>query len=211
VGEPRRRSLARRNIGVLGGTFDPVHTGHLIVAQEVAIVMGLERVIFVPDRHPWLKADRPISPAEHRLEMLRLALEGGPNFAFSRVDLNRPGPSYSVDTLADLQKELGGEVELFFILGWDVLQEVPRWWQPQRLVEICRLVAVPRPGSLRPDLSELEREVPGIARRTRLLEGPLIGISSSEVRWRVREGLPIRYLVPEAVEKYIREQGLYIA
>ncbi|MEE8471741.1 MAG: nicotinate-nucleotide adenylyltransferase [Dehalococcoidia bacterium] len=193
-------------MGVLGGTFDPVHVGHLIVAQEVASAMGLDGVIFVPARQPWLKGDRPISPAEQRLEMLRLALEGEPTFTLSLVDLDRAGPSYTVDTLSDL----GGEASLYFILGWDALRELPRWWQPRRLVEMCRLVAVPRPGSPRPDLEALDREVPGIAGRTRLLEEPLIGISSTEVRRRVMEGLPIRFLVPEAVERYIKDNGLYV-
>ena len=193
-------------MGVLGGTFDPVHTGHLIVAQEAASAMGLDGVIFVPARHPWRKGDRPISPAEQRLEMLCLALEGEPTFTISRVDLDRAGPSYTVDTLSDL----GEEASLYFILGWDALRELPRWWQPGRLVEMCHLVAVPRPGSLRPDLEALDREVPGIAGRARLLEEPLIGISSTEVRRRVREGLPIRFLVPEAVEGYVKDNGLYV-
>ena len=116
--------LAKRNIGVLGGTFDPVHTAHLIIAQEVKVELGLERVIFVPARNPWLKGDRAIAGADHRLEMLRLALDANTDFAISTVDLDRPGPSFTVDTLADLGKELGVEAEFFFILGWDALRQL---------------------------------------------------------------------------------------
>ena len=197
------------DIGILGGTFDPIHIGHLIVAEEARLRLGLSKVIFVPAGEPWLKGDREVSAGEHRLEMIRLAIAPHPGFEVSTVDLERPGPSYTVDTLTDLRRELGEKANFYFILGVDALNELPTWREPQRIAEMCHLVAVRRPGSGEVDLASLERSIPGISRRVFFLDNPEIGISSSDIRERVAKGLPIRYLVPEAVEQYIREQGLY--
>ncbi|TET38011.1 MAG: nicotinate-nucleotide adenylyltransferase [Dehalococcoidia bacterium] len=197
------------NIGVLGGTFDPIHIGHLIVAEEARLRLGLSQVIFVPAGEPWLKEHRIISLGEHRLEMIRLAIVSNPSFRASTVDLERPSPSYTVDTLTDLKRELGEEADFYFILGLDALAEFSTWREPERILEMCRLVAVKRPEVRDLDLESLERSIPGISRRAIILDNTQIGISSSEIRERLANGLPIRYLVPDAVERYIREQGLY--
>lgn len=196
------------NIGVLGGTFDPIHIGHLLVAEEVAARLDPSRILFVPAGQPWLKANNAISPAEHRLEMVRLAIAGKPGFELSTIEIERPGPTYTVDTIAELQAQLGGD-ELFFILGWDNLSQLPQWHQPARLIKMCRLVAVPRVDFPLPDLPSLEKELPGISQRVILFDAPRIDINASEIRRRAAEGLSIGELVPEPVERYIKEHGLY--
>jgi nicotinate-nucleotide adenylyltransferase len=195
-------------IGVLGGTFDPIHLGHLKVAEEVTASLTLDEVIFMPAGQPWLKADNLISPAEHRLEMIRLALAGRDNFKLSTMEIERPGPTYTVDTMAELGRQLGSD-ELFFILGWDNLSQLPQWHEPSRLIELCRLVAVPRVDFPPPDLKSLEAAIPGLSQRVILLNAPRIDVNASEIRRMVREGLSIRNLVPEVVERYIKEHKLY--
>ena len=197
-------------IGVLGGTFDPVHLGHLIIAEEVRSKLELAEVIFVPAGEPWLKPHRSISAAADRLEMLHRALQSNPRFRVSTVDIDRPGPSYSVDTIADLRNQMGAEAEFYFIIGPDALAGLPNWREPTRLAEICQIVGVTRPGYRDFDLSSLEPSIPQASRRIMLLDVPQIGISSSEIRERVAQGLPIRYQVPEPVEEYIRQQELYV-
>lgn len=197
-------------IGVLGGTFDPIHNGHLIIAEEARVKLGLERVIFVPAGKPWLKEHRNIAPGEHRLEMIRLAIASNPHFSVSTVDLERAGPSYTVHTLPDVRRELGGEVDFYFILGVDALAGLPSWKEPEGVVDMCYLVAARRPGSGALDLESLERSIPGISSHIILLDNPLIDISSTDIRQRVAAGLPITNLVPDAVERYIREKGLYV-
>jgi len=196
------------NIGVLGGTFDPIHIGHLLVAEEVAARLDLSRILFVPAGQPWLKANNAISLAEHRLEMVRLAIAGKPGFELSTIEIERPGPTYTVDTIAELQAQLGGD-ELFFILGWDNLIQLPQWHQPARLIEMCRLVAVPRVDFPLPDLASLEKELPDISERVILFDKPRIDINASEIRRRAAQGLSIGELVPAPVERYIKEHGLY--
>lgn len=198
------------DIGVLGGTFDPIHNGHLIIAEEARVKLGLERVIFVPAGKPWLKEHRNIAPGEHRLEMIRLAIAPNPHFSVSTVDLERAGPSYTVHTLPDVRRELGGEVDFYFILGVDALAGLPSWKEPEGVVDMCYLVAARRPGSGALDLESLERSIPGISSHIILLDNPLIDISSTDIRERVAEGKSIHDLVPDAVERYIGEQGLYI-
>lgn len=195
------------NIGVLGGTFDPIHLGHLIVAEEARTRLGLEEVVFVPAGQPWLKRDRDITPALHRVEMVRLAIADNPHFRVSTLEVDRQGPSYTVDTLALLQKQLGHGTALFFILGRDTLTELPLWKEPQRVIQLCRLVVPPRLGAR--DLKHLDTAIPGLRDRLIQLDMPVIGISSSEIRRRVAKGLPIRYWVPPQIEKYIWEQKLY--
>jgi nicotinate-nucleotide adenylyltransferase len=196
-------------IGVLGGTFDPVHIGHIRVAEEVTTRLNLDEVLFIPAGQPWLKADNLISPAEHRLEMVRLALAGKPNFKLSTMELDRPGPTYTVDTMAELKRQLGAGDELFFILGWDNLTQIPQWHEPSRLVKLCHLVAVPRVDFPPPDLKSLDAVIPGLSKRVTILDAPRIDINASEIRRRVRDGLSIQNLVPEPVERYIKEHRLY--
>lgn len=199
------------NIGVLGGTFDPVHIGHLVLAEEVRARLGLAEVLFVPAGRPYLKEDTSISAAKHRLQMVRLAITDKSYFKLSTMEIERAGPSYTVDTIAELKSQLSDGDELFFILGWDNLEDLPQWREPRRLISICRLVAVPRVGYPLPDLNSLEKTVPGLSERVVMLDKPEIDISASVIRERVARGLSIEHLVPEAVEKYIGEQGLYSA
>ncbi len=204
------------NIGILGGTFDPIHIGHLIVAEEARIRLGLEEVLFVPAGQPVFKPDRDITPASHRVEMVRRAISDNPHFKLCTLEVERPGPSYTVDTLMMLRKQLGREASFFFILGRDTLAELHLWKEPRKLVRLCKLVAAPRPvlsaveGSGSKDLKHLETSIPELPGRVIQLEMPVIGISSSEIRQRVAQGLSIRYLVPEGVETYITEQKIYL-
>ena len=199
------------NIGVLGGTFDPVHNAHLIVAEEAKNRLNLVEVIFVPAGQPWLKVNRPITPAEHRLQMLRLALADKPYFKLSTMEIERTGPSYTVDTITELRGQLDAGDEIFFILGQDNLVQLPQWWEPSRLIQLCYLVAVPRPGSASPNLKVLEAGLPGISQRVMLMDKPHIDISASVIRDRVARGLSIRHLVPEPVNRYIKENRLYVS
>jgi len=196
-------------LGVLGGTFDPVHNGHLAVAAEVLRELGLDEVLFVPAGNPWLKADMDISPAEHRVAMVRLAIAGTPQYSLSAIEVDRPGPTHTLDTLAELWRRLGSNDELYFVMGWDAFSKLPVWHAAGRIIQLCRLVAVPRPGARRPDLGALEVSIPGLSERVTLLDGPRVDISATDIRKRVSRGLSITGLVPPAVEAYIREQGLY--
>jgi nicotinate-nucleotide adenylyltransferase len=195
------------NIGVLGGTFDPIHIGHLIIAEEARIKLALAEVLFVPTGQPWLKQDRDITPAAHRVEMVRRAIEDNPSFKLSTLEVDRPGPSYTVDTLESLQDQLSSETSLFFVLGRDTLADLPLWKEPSEVIRLCRLVVPPRLGSR--DLRHLEEAIPGLQERVVQLDMPVIGISSSEIRQRIARGLSIRYLVPPGVEEYIAEQRIY--
>ena len=198
------------NIGVLGGTFDPVHMGHLIIAEEVRARLDLAEVLFVPAGQPWLKINNVISPAQHRVEMVRLAIADEPSFKLSTMEIERPGPSYTVDTMAELSSQIGAGDKLFFILGWDNLIQLPHWHEPSRLVRLCRLVPVRRVGYPSLDLDALEAAIPGLSQSIIMLDTPQIGISSSEIRDRVARGLSIHQLVPEPVERYIKQHKLYV-
>ncbi len=197
------------DIGVLGGTFDPIHLGHLMMAEEAKQRLALARVIFVPAGQPWLKVDKAVAPGTHRVEMVRRAIAGQADFELSTTEVDRPGPSYTVDTVDVLERQLGTEASFFLLLGWDSLAELALWKEPAKLVQLCRLVAIPRPDCSPPDLEALESSIPGIARSMVLLDVPPVDISSSDIRERVAQGLPFRHLVPEEVAKYIEEQGLY--
>lgn len=203
------------NVGVLGGTFDPIHVGHLVVAEEARAQLGLSQVLFVPAGQPWLKQDRDITPVVHRIEMVRRAIADNPDFKLCSLEVQRPGPSYTVDTLTMLLGQLGNDTSLFFILGRDILAELPSWKEPQKLLQLCRLVVAPRPfsseaaGSSSSDFKHLEKAIPGLTDAVIRLHMPVIGVSSSEIRGRIARGLSVRYLVPHGVEEYITEQGLY--
>ena len=198
------------DIGVLGGTFDPIHNGHLAVAEEARIQLNLAEVLYVVAGQPWLKPDSPVAAAEHRVKMVRLALAAKPYFRVSTTEIERAGPTYTVDTMAELKAQFGARNKLFFILGWDSLAEFPRWKEPSRLIKICRLVAVPRPGSSCPDLQALEAAVPGLSQRLIFLNKPQIDISATAIRSRVAQGLPIDHLIPKAVDEYIKRHKLYV-
>lgn len=196
-------------IGILGGTFDPVHRGHLMIAAEAMDSLRLSEVVFIPAGLPVFKAESPVTPAEQRLEMLRLAVTDSPRFRISTIEMERPGPSYTVDTIAELSKLHRGD-ELYFILGWDSLLKLPSWREPSRLVGMCRLVGVPRPGCARPDLEALEADIPSISQRVTLLDKPQVDISASKIRELTARGEPIEKLVPLPVAEYIRSHKLYL-
>lgn len=197
------------DIGILGGTFDPVHVGHLSIAEEARVRLKLSRVLFVPAGQPWLKADEAIASPSHRVEMVKRAIAGNPYFELLTTEVDRPGPSYAVDTVAILQQQLGAEASFFFLLGWDSLAELPRWKEPGRLVQMCRLVAIPRPDFSPPNLEALESSILGVTQSVVLLDMPLVDVSSSGIRKRVAQGLSIQGLVSGDVEEYIQEQQLY--
>lgn len=194
-------------IGVLGGTFDPIHYGHLAAAEEARAKLGLREVVFVVAGVPPHKLDEEITPAEDRYAMVELAIASNPHFSVSRIDIDRPGPSYTVDTIALLRQKWTEEI--YFIMGMDSLMEIDTWHQPQRLIQLCRLVAVERPGFV-PDLERLEAALPGITARTEIIDMPEVDISSTDLQRRVREGLPIKYQVPPDVEEYIHKHRLYL-
>jgi nicotinate-nucleotide adenylyltransferase len=199
------------NIGVLGGTFDPVHNGHLILADVAGEQLNLTEILFIPAGQPWLKTERIITPAQHRLQMLRLALDDSPQFRISEMEIERPGPTYTIDTINALKKSLNADDELFFILGQDNLMQIPQWHDASDLIKLCYLAAAPRPGVKKPDLKALEVEIPGIKLRVMLMKEPKVDINATDIRERVAKGLSVRHLVPEPVNRYIKEQKLYIA
>ena len=207
---PDHQSTALRRIGILGGTFDPIHYGHLFITEEARVRIPLERVLFVPAAQPPHKARTTITaPEHHRLRMVELAIASNPYFEVSMVDIDRPGPHYSVDMLALLQEEYGPQTQFYFIMGLDSLSEIPTWHEPARLLELCHLAVASREG-YGADLQALEKTLPGISARTLLLDTPELEISSTDIERRIKEGLPIKYLLPEAVEEYIYAHRLYL-
>jgi nicotinate-nucleotide adenylyltransferase len=196
-------------IGVLGGTFDPVHNGHLAIAEEARSYLNLNEVIFLPAGQPWMKSDRSISPARNRTAMLALALQSRPYFKSSTIEIEHQGPSYSVNSIAELKAQAVEPTDWYFILGWDNLAKIPQWKEPAKLIEMCFLVAVPRPGYERPNMKKLEAALPGISKKVILMDKPRLEISATDIRNKVAQGLPISGLVPQVVEEYIKENGLY--
>jgi nicotinate-nucleotide adenylyltransferase len=196
-------------VGVFGGTFDPPHFGHLAAAQEALEVCGLARVLFVPSERNPLKLNDQASPTAHRLAMTALAIDGDDRYEISHADIGGNGPSFTVDLLARLQEQLGADTELAFVCGMDILHELHRWRDPQRLLELARLIVIARPGQqpLRPE--EVDARVPGASRRITVVETPGVAISATELRARVAAGRSLRYLVPDGVAAYIAEHGLY--
>jgi nicotinate-nucleotide adenylyltransferase len=196
-------------IGILGGTFDPPHLAHLAIAEEAREVLGLSRVLFVPAGQPWQKADRDVSPAAVRLAMVERAIAGNPFFAADPREMNRPGPSYTVDTVAELAAETGREPCL--ILSAEALAGFATWRDPERILGLARLCVVPRDGAPDAALGTFGERYPAAAARMAVLDQPRLSISSTAVRARVRAGRSIRYLVPDAVAALITEYALYTA
>ena len=197
--------------GVFGGTFDPIHLGHLAAARAIRTALKLDKVIFVPAGQPWMKAGMPVSPVEDRVEMVRLAVARRKAFELSTIEADRAGPSYAVDTMATLRRQLGSGSDLFFLLGSDALMDIAKWREPQRLMQLCQLVAFARPGFRLPVMSDLEGAVPGVSQRVVFVEVPQRDIRATDIRQRVAEGRSIQRLVPRAVERYILEHGIYRA
>jgi nicotinate-nucleotide adenylyltransferase len=200
--------------GVLGGTFDPIHHAHLAIAEAARQELGLERVLFVPARQPPHRPVAPRASAEDRAAMVALAIAGAPAFVLSRLELDRDGPSYTVDTLTALteaERAAGREPDLRFILSAEAFADFPTWHEAERVLALCRLVVLPRDGHPEPDLPALTVRLPALAGRVTLLDGPRIRLSASEVRGRAAAGLSVRYLVPDAVAAYIADHSLYRA
>lgn len=190
-------------VGVIGGTFDPVHIAHLVLAEQAREQLQLQRVLFIPAGDPWRKAQRGVTPAADRLAMVRLAVRDNPAFAVDEREVRRSGPTYTVDTLRELRGELGAAAEVYFVVGEDALADLPAWRDPAGIAELAYIAVAPRPGwtpppSLPFDINRLVR-----------IEMPLMDVSSTELRARARAGRSLRYFVPDAVAAYIREHGLY--
>jgi nicotinate-nucleotide adenylyltransferase len=185
----------------MGGTFDPIHHGHLVAASEVAQLFGLDEVIFVPTGEPWQKSQRKVSPAEHRYLMTVIATASNPRFWVSRVDIDRPGPTYTIDTISDIGEQRPGAA-LFFITGADALSQILSWKDGEKALRKARFIGVTRPGY---ELSDAHLPVDSVT----LIDVPAMAISSSDCRARVREGRPVWYLVPDGVVQYIAKHGLY--
>jgi nicotinate-nucleotide adenylyltransferase len=197
-----RRGATPRRVGIMGGTFDPIHHGHLVAASEVAGRFMLDEVVFVPTGQPWQKDDSDVSAAEDRYLMTVIATASNPRFQVSRVDVDREGPTYTVDTLRELREAYGPKVELFFITGADALNKILSWKDSEQLFELAHLVGVTRPG-----FRLSARHLP--AESVSLVQVPAMAISSTDCRDRVAAGLPVWYLVPDGVVQYIAKRGLY--
>jgi len=195
-------------LGILGGTFDPIHLGHLIIAQEAAAALALDRVLFLPAGRQPLKQDQATTPAAQRVAMIRAAISDNPLFALSQADLDQPGLSYTVDTLDRLRAAWGPEAQFWFIVGADALANLRAWRDPAGILARTRLAVAPRPGVTVP-WPALEAALPRLRSQTDALPAPPIAVSSSDLRARVAAGRPIRYLVPDSVVAYIAAQGLY--
>jgi nicotinate-nucleotide adenylyltransferase len=198
-----------KRIGVLGGTFDPPHIGHLWLATLAADTLGLSRVLLMPAARPPHKGGRVVSNAADRVMMTRLAITGDPGFDLSLVEMERPGPSFTVDSMVQLRAGLGGEAGLVLIMAADTFAEIDTWRTPDRLLELAEWAIGPRPGSSLPDRGALRKRFGAGEARIHLLDGPSLDLSSSEIRRRVAAGRSIRYLVPRAVEEMIVDRGLY--
>jgi nicotinate-nucleotide adenylyltransferase len=194
-------------LGVLGGTFDPLHIAHLVMADQACGQLNLERILFVPAGHPPHKLDRVVSSVEHRVTMTQLAIAGDARFELSRVDVDRPGPHYTADMLA-LLRASHPESALYLLVGSDSLRDLATWHDPARVIAQARLAVMRRPGG-EPDWHSLEVLLPGIAAQVDWLDAPWLDVSSTDIQRRVRAGLSIQYLVTEAVERYIVQQELY--
>jgi nicotinate-nucleotide adenylyltransferase len=202
----------RGRIGILGGTFDPIHLGHLAAAEEAREALGLEVVLFVPVGSPPHKPDRQISTPAHRVAMVERAIASNPSFRLSRVEVDRIGPSFAADTaeiLADGIREAGNEPDLWWIMSAEAFADLPSWHDPERLLASCRMAVVPRPGARLPARAWVEEHFPGLGDRVVVLGGPVLDISSTLIRDRVVAGRSVRYLVPDAVADYLEAHHLY--
>jgi nicotinate-nucleotide adenylyltransferase len=201
MGEHIVPGTGKRRLGVMGGTFDPIHHGHLVAASEVATRFHLDEVVFVPTGQPWQKSHQRVSPAEDRYLMTVIATASNPQFSVSRIDIDRGGRTYTIDTLRDLRAE-SPDTDLFFITGADALAQILGWRDADELFSLAHFIGVTRPGHALTD--------PGLPDGgVSLVEVPALSISSTDCRARVRQGDPVWYLVPDGVVRYINKRGLY--
>jgi nicotinate-nucleotide adenylyltransferase len=190
----------------MGGTFDPIHHGHLVTAEEALWQFDLDEVLFVPTGQPWMKHERGVSPAEDRYLMTVIATSPNPRFRVSRIEIDREGPTYAVDTLRALRAMYGNEIELFFITGADAILEILQWKDAEQTLELAHFIAATRPGY---DIDRMERDGVAAHPRITVMDIPALAISSTDIRERVAKGRPIRYLVPEGITTYIEKARLY--
>lgn len=199
----------RRKIGIMGGTFDPIHIGHLVTAEAVRIEYRLDKVLFVPAGNPPHKQDVKVTPCMHRYIMTVMAVCSNLNFEVSSIELDRPGPSYTIDTVLSLISQYGEKTEFYFITGTDAIQELPTWGKVHQLLELCHFVAATRPGCVS-TIDHVIKQLGSQGRqRIHRLATPELEISSTDIRERVKLGRSIKYIVPENIENYILKEGLY--
>lgn len=202
-------TMGKKRVGIFGGTFDPIHMGHLIVAETIMDEFHLDKVVFIPAAVPPHKLDRQISPAKHRYMMTMLATCSNPRFQVSDMEMHRQGPSYSRDTLAQLLKEHGSDTEFYFIVGADSVENLHTWNRIDELLTMCHFIGASRPGCM-PDMEKIAQRFGPLAEKIHCLETPELEISSTEIRHRVGQKRTIRYIVPETVEQYIYKEKLYL-
>jgi nicotinate-nucleotide adenylyltransferase len=190
----------------MGGTFDPIHHGHLVTAEAALWRFTLDEVMFLPTGRPWMKGDRPVSDPEDRYLMTVIATASNPRFSVSRVEIDRPGPTYTVETLQELRRQAEGDIDLFFITGADAMLEILEWKDPDEVLAQAHFIAATRPGY---DLARFQERAPSSHPNISVMDIPALAISSTDIRRRVAAGEPIRYLVPEGVQTYIEKAGLY--
>jgi nicotinate-nucleotide adenylyltransferase len=207
--EPEGDGQPPRRIGILGGTFDPPHIGHLWLATLAADAMALDRVLFMPAAQPPHKIGQPVSRASDRLLMTRLAIDGNPLLELCPIEMERPGPSYTIDSVDELERLYPGDATLYLVMAADSLAQIDTWREPDRLLERIEWIVGPRPGDQLPDRDKLVARFGDNASRIHVLDGPALDVSSTALRERVADGHPIRYLVPRGVEELITERGLY--
>lgn len=195
-------------VGLFGGTFDPPHVGHLILASEAKSQLDLTRILWTVTPDPPHKQDQSITALEHRLAMVKLAIEDDPSFELSEIELNRPGPHYTIDTIKILAKQ-NPEAEIVPIIGGDSLNDLPTWHQPQEILYAAHWVGVMRRPGEKTNLEALERELPGVSSKVHYVDAPLLEIASREIRERAATGKPFRYYLPESVYEYIEKHHLY--
>lgn len=202
-------TMGKKRVGIFGGTFDPIHMGHLIVAETIMDEFHLDKVVFIPAAVPPHKLDKQISPAKHRYMMTMLATCSNPRFQVSDMEMYRQGPSYSRDTLAQLLEEHGRDTEFYFIVGADSVENLHTWNRIDELLTMCHFIGASRPGCM-PDMEKIAQRFGPLAEKIHCLETPELEISSTEIRHRVGQKRTIRYIVPETVEQYIYKEKLYL-
>ena len=202
-------TMGKKRVGIFGGTFDPIHMGHLIVAETIMDEFHLDKVVFIPAAVPPHKLDKQISPAKHRYMMTMLATCSNPRFQVSDMEMHRQGPSYSRDTLAQLIEEHGRDTEFYFIVGADSVENLHTWNRIDELLAMCHFIGASRPGCM-PDMEKIAQRFGPLAEKIHCLETPELEISSTEIRHRVGQKRTIRYIVPETVEQYIYKEKLYL-
>ena len=202
-------TMGKKRVGIFGGTFDPIHMGHLIVAETIMDEFHLDKVVFIPAAVPPHKLDKQISPAKHRYMMTMLATCSNPRFQVSDMEMHRQGPSYSRDTLAQLLEEHGRDTEFYFIVGADSVENLHTWNRIDELLTMCHFIGASRPGCM-PDMEKIAQRFGSLVEKIHCLETPELEISSTEIRHRVGQKRTIRYIVPETVEQYIYKEKLYL-